>query len=43
MLFETAAERDRTIEVFGAVEGLNQTLMKLDRCVARLGPVNFKK
>jgi uncharacterized protein YndB with AHSA1/START domain len=36
MLFETAAERDKTIEVFGAVEGLNQTLTKLARYVARL-------
>ncbi|HEV8591003.1 MAG TPA: SRPBCC family protein [Pyrinomonadaceae bacterium] len=29
MLFPTAEERDRTIEKFGAIEGLNQTLGRL--------------
>ena len=29
MIFETAAQRDKTIEEFGAVEGLNQTLGRL--------------
>jgi uncharacterized protein YndB with AHSA1/START domain len=29
VLFETAAERNRTVEVFNAVEGLNQTLGRL--------------
>ena len=29
MLFETAAERETTVKVFNAIEGLSQTLQKL--------------
>jgi uncharacterized protein YndB with AHSA1/START domain len=36
MVFETAALRDKTIEVFGAVEGLKQTLGRLAEHVMRL-------
>ena len=35
MLFETAAERDRTVKVFGAVEGAKQTLGRLAEHVAQ--------
>ena len=35
MLFETAAERDRTVKVFGAVEGAKQTLGRLADYVAQ--------
>ena len=35
MLFDTAEERDRTVKVFGAVEGLQQTLGRLAEHVAR--------
>jgi uncharacterized protein YndB with AHSA1/START domain len=37
MLFDTAAERDRTVKVFGAVEGAKQTLERLNRHVAKMG------
>lgn len=37
MLFDTAAERDRTVKVFGAVEGARQTLERLNQHVARMG------
>jgi uncharacterized protein YndB with AHSA1/START domain len=33
MLFETAAVRDRTVKEFGAIEGLNQTLGRLEQLV----------
>lgn len=33
MLFETAEERERTVKVFNAVEGLTQTLEKLNKYV----------
>ncbi|MDR3627320.1 MAG: hypothetical protein P4L45_10830 [Ignavibacteriaceae bacterium] len=33
MLFETAEERGRTVKVFNAVEGLDQTLEKLNKYV----------
>jgi uncharacterized protein YndB with AHSA1/START domain len=36
MLFETATERDKTIEKFGAIEGLNQTLGRLERELAKM-------
>jgi uncharacterized protein YndB with AHSA1/START domain len=35
MLFDTAAERDRTVNVFGAVEGAKQTLGRLAEHVAK--------
>lgn len=35
MLFESVAERERTIEKFGAVEGLNQTLGRLKDHLAK--------
>jgi len=31
MLFESAAERENTVKKFGAVEGLNQTLGRLEQ------------
>jgi uncharacterized protein YndB with AHSA1/START domain len=37
MLFDTAAERDRTVKVFGAVEGARQTLERLNQHVAKMG------
>jgi uncharacterized protein YndB with AHSA1/START domain len=36
MLFESNEVRDKTIEVFGAVEGLKQTLNRLEEQLARL-------
>lgn len=36
MLFKTAAERDRTIEKFGALEGQNQTLACLEEYLAKM-------
>jgi len=33
MLFESAAERDRVAKKFGAIEGLNQTLTRLEEYV----------
>jgi hypothetical protein len=36
MLFESAAERDNTVEKFGAVEGLNQTLGRLQGHLAKI-------
>lgn len=36
MLFESAAERDQTIKAFGADEGLNQTLDRLQDHLAKL-------
>jgi uncharacterized protein YndB with AHSA1/START domain len=36
MLFESAAERDDTIKKFGAVEGLNQTLGKLQKHLMKI-------
>jgi uncharacterized protein YndB with AHSA1/START domain len=35
MLFPTAAERDRTIEKFGALEGQKQTLNRLEKYLAK--------
>jgi uncharacterized protein YndB with AHSA1/START domain len=35
MLFLTQEERDRTIEKYGAIEGLNQTLGRLEECLAK--------
>ena len=35
MLFDTAEQLDRTVKVFGAVEGLQQTLGRLAEHVAR--------
>ena len=32
-LFESATERDRVVEKFGAIEGLNQTLTRLEEYV----------
>ncbi len=40
MLFESSAERDRVAKEFGAVEGLNQTLERLDEQLARLSTAN---
>ena len=37
MLFETAAERDKAVKVFGAVEGAKQTLGRLEEHVAKMG------
>jgi uncharacterized protein YndB with AHSA1/START domain len=37
MLFETAAERDQAVKVFGAVEGAKQTLGRLEEHVAKTG------
>jgi hypothetical protein len=36
MLFESAAERDNSVRKFGAVEGLNQALGKLQEYLAKL-------
>lgn len=36
MLFPTAEERDRTVEKFGAIEGLNQTLGRLTEYLATM-------
>ena len=36
MLFESTAERDNTVEKFGAVEGLNQTLGRLQEHLAKI-------
>ena len=36
MLFETAALREQTVKEFGAVEGLNQTLGRLEAHLARI-------
>jgi hypothetical protein len=36
MLFETATERDRTVKVFGAIEGAEQTLGRLEEHLAKL-------
>ena len=36
MLFESAAERDNTARKFGAVEGLNQTLGRLQEHLAKM-------
>ena len=36
MLFESAALRDKTIQQFGAVEGLKQTLVRLGEHLARV-------
>jgi len=36
MLFDTVAERDRTVRVFGAVEGAKQTLERLNQHVAKM-------
>ena len=36
MLFDTAAERNRTIEIFNAVEGLNQTIGKLKEYLTKI-------
>lgn len=35
MFFKIAAERNRTIEKFGAKEGLNQTINKLVEYIAK--------
>jgi uncharacterized protein YndB with AHSA1/START domain len=35
-LFPTAAERDRTVEKFGAIEGMHQTLGRLERYLAKM-------
>ena len=35
MRFETAAERDKAVKVFGAVEGAKQTLARLEQHVAQ--------
>jgi hypothetical protein len=37
MLFDTAEERDRTVKVFGAIEGAKQTLERLNQHVAKTG------
>ena len=37
MLFDTVEERDRTVKVFGAVEGAKQTLGRLAEHVAKIG------
>jgi uncharacterized protein YndB with AHSA1/START domain len=37
MLFDTVEERDRTVTVFGAVEGAKQTLGRLAEHVAKIG------
>ena len=36
MLFESTAERDNTVKKFGAVEGLNQTLGRLQEHVTKM-------
>jgi hypothetical protein len=36
MVFETAKLRNLTVEKFGAIEGGNQTLARLDEYVAKL-------
>ena len=36
MVFESAALRDKTIEQFGAVEGLKQTLSRLGEHLTRV-------
>jgi uncharacterized protein YndB with AHSA1/START domain len=35
MRFETAAERDKAVKVFGAVEGAKQTLARLEQHMAQ--------
>ena len=35
MLFESAAQRDKVAKEFGAVEGLNQTLDRLEEQLAK--------
>jgi uncharacterized protein YndB with AHSA1/START domain len=37
MLFESAAERDNTVKKFGAVEGLNQTMGRLQQYLMKAG------
>lgn len=37
MLFETAAERDKAVKVFGAIEGAKQTLGRLGAHLAKMG------
>jgi hypothetical protein len=37
MLFESAAERDKVIKEFGAIEGANQTLDRLEEHLAKMG------
>jgi Activator of Hsp90 ATPase homolog 1-like protein len=36
MLFETAAEHDRVVKRFGAVEGARQTLARLQEYLAKM-------
>jgi hypothetical protein len=36
MLFESAAERENTVKKFGAVEGLNQTLGRLEQHLEKM-------
>lgn len=36
MLFATAAERDHTVKTYGAVEGLTQTLGRLEKALAKM-------
>ena len=36
-LFPTVAERDRTVEKFGAIEGMKQTLGRLEEYLAKVG------
>jgi uncharacterized protein YndB with AHSA1/START domain len=36
MLFETAAEHDQAVKVFGAIEGAKQTLKRLDEYLAKM-------
>lgn len=36
MLFETAAERDKAVKVFGVVEGAKQTLARLEQHVTKI-------
>jgi len=36
MLFESATQRDKVAKEFGAIEGLNQTLERLEECLAKL-------
>jgi uncharacterized protein YndB with AHSA1/START domain len=37
LLFDTAEERDRTVKVFGAIEGAKQTLERLNQHVTKMG------
>jgi Activator of Hsp90 ATPase homolog 1-like protein len=37
MLFETVAERDNAVKVFGAIEGATQTLGRLEQHLAKMG------